>query len=113
MKDTLLNIGKAILGLSVAWVFLVGLKSIFTTEKVYKEIGKPVYHSTAYCEAIAGIGDLDRELMSETGDVYGCTKMSARDAYYDTSLYMCNYCFSPMEINERSKYLEKRKSSKK
>lgn len=111
MKKFFLNIGKALLGLSVLYVFIVGLKTIFTTEKVYKEFGKPVYHSTPYCEGIE-IGELDRELMDEVGEIIGSEKITAREAYNDTTLFMCDYCFSPLEIIERAKYLQKVKNNK-
>lgn len=107
MGKRFLNIVGIILAFFCIWVFLKGLKVVFSTEKVYKEIGQNIYHSTPYCEAIDGISSFDEEYMRDTGHTPGTEKMSRRDAYYNQELDMCTFCFSPLERKSRAEYLEK------
>lgn len=95
--------------LFAVYLMLEGAKSVFHEEKVYFEAAKNIYHYSPYCEAVEGMTDYDRELMEESGDVWGTKPMSAKDAYYDTKIEMCDYCYSPMEINKRHEYNAQRK----
>lgn len=101
-----------ILTLLAFYVFFIGLKQVFSREKVYCEYNRSVYHCTPYCEAIPDVGVFDREYMEETNKVVGTKEMSSQDAYYDLELFMCDYCYSPLERIKREQYLQKIRESK-
>lgn len=81
---------------------------MFKTEKVYREWGTDIYHNTPYCDAIHDI-ESAREYMDETGEIVLSEEIKEIDAYNDTSLYMCRYCFSPLEIKYRAKHINELK----
>ena len=113
MGNKLVKFIGIVLSLFAVYAFLIGVKEIFSTEKVYCEYERGVYHSTPYCENILEVGEMDREYMEETGKVVGTKEMSAQDAYYDSKLFMCNYCYSPMERMKRDEFQQKREEYQK
>ena len=107
MGKKILNILVIIMAFCCLWVFIQGLRTVFHTEKAYKETGKNVYHSTPYCETIEGLGSFDEEYLRETKDVPGTEEMSDGDAYKDLDLEMCPFCYSPLERKARAEYLQR------
>ena len=85
------------------YIFLQGVKSFFTTEKVYIKYGEDVFHSTPYCPYL-GVDEMDIEYMQESGELYGSEKYSRSEAIKDLALDMCPYCFSAYEVKERNDY---------
>jgi hypothetical protein len=77
-----------------------GYKYFFPTTYVYVEDGSKIYHSTPVCENILGMQVLD-----EVNEVLGSQKVDEKEVFYDENYIMCNYCFSPMQIESRTKYI--------
>lgn len=94
-----------LLGILAVWIFLKGGKAVFSSEKVYLEENRRVFHSTQYCDLIKSIDASDREYMEETGNLIGTTEKSERECYSDATLRMCKFCYSPMDRKYRCEYL--------
>ena len=94
-----------LLGMLAVWIFLKGGKAVFSSEKVYLEESRKVFHTTQYCDLIKSIDASDREYMEETGNLIGTTEKSERECYNDVTLSMCKFCYSPMDRKYRNEYL--------
>lgn len=79
-----------------------GYQHYFPTKYVYLEDGTNIYHSTQVCDQIHGL-----QVMEELGEVVGSKKIDETEVFYDKKYQMCNYCFSPMEIEYRIRYINR------
>ena len=77
-----------------------GYKYYFPTTYVYVDYETNIYHSTPVCDSIEGMQVLD-----EIGEVTGSEKVDEKDVFYDQKYRMCNYCFSPMDIQCRTEHI--------
>ena len=77
-----------------------GYKYYFPTRYVYVDDETNIYHSTPVCDNIEGM-----QVLEEINEVLGSRKVDAKEVFYDENYIMCNYCFSQMEIDNRTKYI--------
>ena len=79
-----------------------GYKTYFPTTYVYLEDGTNIFHKTEVCDQIQGL-----HVMEELGEVIRSKKIDEKEVFYNKKYEMCNYCFSPMEIEYRTKYINR------
>lgn len=79
-----------------------GYKYYFPDKFAYIEDDTYIYHSTPVCDEIRGL-----HVMEVSGNVMGSKKVDEKDVYYDQKYRMCPYCFSPIEIEYRDKYINR------
>jgi hypothetical protein len=86
----LLNIIGVLLAFGCFWVFLRGLKVVFNNECVYVEGDVHLFHKFEDCDRLNF-----------------AFKKDEQEVYKDTNLYMCPYCYSEFEINNREEFIQK------
>ena len=107
MINTIKNVAGFLIMCFLCIAVLSGIDNMFKRDKVYLEELKGIYHKSPYCEAIEDMEDIDRELMSESGEIWGSSEVSSREAYNDITLDMCEFCFSKMDIKHRKDHMIK------
>ena len=78
-----------------------GYKYYFPTTYVYIDETN-MYHSTPTCDNIPNM-----QFLEEIGEVTGSKKVDEKEVFYDQKYIMCDYCFSTMKIEYRTRYLNR------
>ena len=107
MNDIIKYLGGVAVFSIVAAVIISAFKGCGESDVVYIEQNGKIYHRTPYCEAVPGIDVYDREYLRDTGDTPGTEEMSKQDASKDLDLYMCSFCFSPLERKALEEFHQK------
>ena len=74
-------------------VFLFGVKELLRKEYVFVEVDSDIYHNYEDCDKAKY-----------------CFKKTDMDAYNDTSLTMCPYCYSQFDRKSREEFVYKIKN---
>lgn len=90
MMKKLLNLCGIIASLAFIAVFFVGVKELLRKEYVFVEVDSDIYHKYEVCDKAES-----------------CFKKTDLDAYNDTSLTMCPYCYSQFDRKNREEFVRK------
>lgn len=90
-----------IIALFACYALYWGYKYYFPTKYVYVD-SKNIFHNTPVCDSIEGM-----QVLEEINEVTGSLKVDEKDVFYDEKYIMCDYCFSPMEIESRIRYINR------
>lgn len=85
----------------VCYALRWGYNYYFPTTYVYVDETN-TYHSTPTCEYIPGM-----QVLEEVEEVVGSEKIEKSEVFYDDNYTICNYCYSPLEIENRTNIINR------